>query len=109
VSELTGSDGYQVRVEPLGMTVVCRPGERLMRAAQRAGFRWPTLCGGDALCGVCYVRVTQSEGELPALSAKEADGLKLVSPHLRKPNVRLACQLPVLQDMTVERIGVVAP
>lgn len=100
---------FTVRVEPLGVNIQCRRGEPLMRAALRAGYRWPTVCGGDARCAVCFVRVMASGGELSPITPKEAQGLKLIAPHRRGTDVRLACQLPVFNDMTVVRPGVVPP
>jgi 2Fe-2S ferredoxin len=102
-----GNDIHRVWIEPAKVKIGCAHGEPLMRAAMRARLRWPTLCGGNALCGVCFVKVINCKGDLPTITVKEASGLKLVPLHLMNPNVRLACQLPVTRDMTVERTGVV--
>ena len=40
-----------VRVEPAGVDIPVDDGETLMAAAVRAGYRWPTVCGGQAQCG----------------------------------------------------------
>ena len=95
-----------VRIEPLGEVVYPLPGERLMRAAQRAGLYWPTLCNGALLCGACHVRVVVASEPLAPPSALELQVLKLVPVHKQGPSVRLACQLVPKGEMTVERAGV---
>ena len=97
----------RVRVEPLGETLIVRPGEPLMRAAARQGLRWPTICKGSGLCGACYVRVVEADEALEPPSKRESATLKLVPPHMRGPEVRLACQLVPRGTMSVERVGVV--
>ncbi len=98
-----------VRIEPLGEVVFPRPGEPLMRAAQRAGLHWPTLCNGASLCGACHVRVVAASEPLAPPSARELQGLKLVPVYKQGPSVRLACQLVPKGEMTVERAGVARP
>jgi 2Fe-2S ferredoxin len=95
-----------VRVEPLGRTIETRQGEPLMRAARRAGLRWPTICNGVALCGTCHCRVLAHSQPLAPPSAKELAGLVLVPPHMQGPTTRLACQFVPSGDVTVERVGV---
>ena len=57
-----------VRVEPSGITLDVRDGETVMAAARRAGYRWPTICGGLADCGACALEVVESTGALRASS-----------------------------------------
>src|SRR5690606_33856559 len=38
---------HRVVVEPAGHILDVPHGETLMQAAERAGYRWPTLCHGD--------------------------------------------------------------
>jgi hypothetical protein len=38
---------YTVCVEPQGIELVARHGETVMAAAERLGWRWPTICHGD--------------------------------------------------------------
>lgn len=99
--------GFQVRVEPLGETLTVRPSETLMRAAVREGLRWPTICKGGGLCGACFVRILNAEVPAERPAKREEATLKLVPPHMRGPDVRLACQLVPRGTMTVERAGVV--
>ncbi len=52
---LTGTGTVVVRVEPLGVSIEVARGETLMAAAERQGYRWPTVCHGQALCTVCFI------------------------------------------------------
>ena len=36
-----------IRVEPSGIEINANPDETIMEAAIRAGYKWPTVCGGD--------------------------------------------------------------
>ena len=78
-----------------------------MRAAQRSGLRWPTICNGAALYGVCHMRVVDADHPLPAPGKREAAGLKLGPPHLQGRCVRLACQAVPAESPTVEKLSVV--
>ena len=97
----------RVRVEPLGVTFELRPGESLMAAAQRDGYYWPTICGGDAQCNRCVVRVVEGAGLLPA-SETELAGLRNVRWRVGGEDLteRLACQLRADGDAIVEKRGV---
>ncbi len=98
---------YPVRVEPLGALFQARHGEPLMRAAQRNGLRWPTVCQGNGRCSICHVKIVSAEGELAPVEAQEAATLRLIPPALkREATIRLACQLPVTCALVVARAGV---
>jgi 2Fe-2S ferredoxin len=88
-----------VRVEPAGIELSVEDGETVMAAAIRSGYRWPTLCGGQAQCGVCVLKVVSS-GELPPPSTLEAGRLATVPERILDPSavLRLACQLRVDDD-----------
>jgi len=85
-----------VRVEPAAIELDVAPGETVMAAAARSGYRWPTVCGGLAECGVCVLRVVSGDG-LPPPSAVEAARLASVPERRLEPGAewRLACQLRV--------------
>jgi 2Fe-2S ferredoxin len=85
-----------VRVEPAGIELDVAPGETVMGAAVRSGYRWPTVCGGLAECGVCVLRVVSGPG-LPAPQDVEAARLASVPERRVDPGAewRLACQLRV--------------
>ena len=47
-----------------------------MRAAERLGYHWPTLCHGQAECTVCWIEVEDADAFEPP-GALELKGLKL--------------------------------
>lgn len=52
-------------------------------------------CGGDATCGTCHIYIDEANTlPLPALQDYEDELLKVVAGR-RRPNSRLACQIPV--------------
>lgn len=95
-----------VRVQPSGIELELEPGETLMDAARRSGYRWPTVCGGQGTCRTCYVLVQDGAEHCSSVSAFEAEGIDAI----RRPvsgEVRLACQLGVRGgSTTVEKRGV---
>ena len=72
-------------------------GQRLVVALAEAGVDIGHRCGGYARCTTCRVRVF--EGEPDVMTAAELDKLRSGG-HLGK--IRLACQMLVEEDMTVE-------
>ena len=66
-----------------------------MGAATRLGFRWPTVCGGQAECGVCVLEVVAAPVPLAPPSAIEQVRLDSLPEIRRYPgrHHRLACQL----------------
>jgi len=100
--------GVIVRVEPAGVDLDVAPGETVMAAAVRIGYRWPTVCGGLAQCGVCVLRVVEGDG-LPPPSAVESARLESVPERRTDPDARwrLACQLQVVTPgLVVHKRGV---
>ncbi len=86
-------------------------GETLMAAAERSGYRWPTVCGGLAECGTCAVRIVGAAPDgLPPPAAPEADRLATLPDRKLHPDAgfRLACQLrPAAVDgLVVHKKGV---
>lgn len=99
----------RVRVEPSGIELAAEPGETVMAAALRAGYRWPTVCGGQAECGVCALDVVVAPGPLPAPAGEEADRIAELPEARLYPDrtYRLACRLVAVEGMTVRKRGVV--
>lgn len=76
-------------------SVSARVGQRLLEVLAQAGVNLPSACGGAGSCGLCKAQVRSGGGaagqqELAHLSRAEA-----------AKNFRLACQVPVLSDMSV--------
>jgi 2Fe-2S ferredoxin len=99
-----------VRVEPLGAELRVRTGERLMAAAERLGYRWPTLCHGQAACTTCWVEVEDPEAFEPP-APLEVKGLSLFDGRsfYAGKNIRLACQARPLRNTVVTKRGVRDP
>jgi ferredoxin, 2Fe-2S len=94
-----------VSVEPAGVVIELEPGESLLRAAQRCGYRWPTVCDGNASCGVCVAQVVSGFENCAEIGSLERE--RIVA--LNKPvdgKARLACQLTIEGPVTVHRRGV---
>jgi ferredoxin, 2Fe-2S len=101
------SDLITVRVEPAGVTIDVRPGETLMNAAERQGYRWPTLCHGQALCTACSIVLNEDNCDaFEAPEAIEQSGLALLTGRsfYKGKVVRLACQArPVAETAVIKR------
>jgi 2Fe-2S ferredoxin len=98
-----------VRVEPSGITLDVHDGETVMAAARRAGYRWPTICGGLAECGACALEVVESSEALPTASTVEGMRLNALVERRRYPDRiwRLGCQLVPNGAVVVRKTGVV--
>ena len=97
-----------VRVEPSGITLDVREGETVMAAARRAGYRWPTICGGLADCGACALEALDGADALPPPTTVEGLRLEALVERRRHPDRtwRLACQLVPTGDLVVRKTGV---
>lgn len=90
----------QVHVLPSGIDLELGADETLLAAAQRSGYRWPTVCGGRGTCRTCYVVVESGSDHCTPVAAWEAEGLATIGPTV-SGEVRLACQLHVQGGRTV--------
>lgn len=88
-----GPDGTRLRSVPTAA------GDNVFVALGRHGLQLPSNCGGGQSCGLCQVRF---RGHAPAPTS--ADRAHVDALHL-KQGYRLACNLPVRQDMEVEVPG----
>ncbi len=103
------TEGHRVHVQPAGVYIEVGEGETMMSAAQRDGYRWPSVCGGTAECTTCFVVIKSGLEAVAGPDESEEVALELV--RMRFPNnsesVRLACQLKVIDDgVEVFRPGV---
>ena len=97
-------------VTPIGVSFEAEDGDTLMRAAQRAGLSWPSVCQGQAQCGTCYAEIVSAAVPPTSPLRTEQALLKVLPPALRERGVmRLACQVKVHGPMQVRRVGVRAP
>ena len=94
-------------VEPLGASIEVRPGETLMAAAERHGYRWPTICHGQAICTACASSLKTS-GAFEPPEQLELKGLQSFAgrTYYHDKFVRLACQARPVSDTVVSKRGV---
>jgi 2Fe-2S ferredoxin len=94
-----------VLVRPLDADIEVLEGESLMRAAQRQGLWWPTVCDGNCECGTCWVVVEEGwehcSPMAPAERARLDRGMKA-----NESRARLACQVRMWGPVTVTRRSV---
>ena len=97
-----------VTVKPSGVQFTAEPGQTIMAAGQQAGYRWPTICGGNGECLVCHVEVLEHPESLSPPSDAEAKAVAGLSGGHggRGDHVRLACQAGVHGDVVVLKRGV---
>ncbi|UTA55613.1 PepSY domain-containing protein [Lysobacter soli] len=79
--------------------VAASQGETVYLALARNGLNLPSNCGGGQSCGLCEVRI---RGTAPAATA--ADRAHLTDAKL-KLGYRLACNVPVTEDLQVEAVA----
>ena len=96
-----------VRVEPSNVQITVRYGEQLMRAAERLGYYWPTICHGHAECTACWIEVDDDDAFEPPGSL-ELKGLTLFEGRsfYAGKKIRLACQARPVGDTVVTKRGV---
>jgi 2Fe-2S ferredoxin len=94
-----------VLVQPAGIRLVPGSGETVFAAAQRSGYRWPTVCGGLGTCRTCVMVVEEGREYCSSIGELEAEGLDALKE--AKDGVhRLACQTSVSGDVVVHKRGV---
>lgn len=87
----------QVRLTINGRYIAqVKTGNTLLHALAQEGIKLPTSCGGSGACAWCKCRVTKGGGriqdrELPYFALPQV-----------KAHWRLACQVKVVRDMSVE-------
>jgi len=85
----------KVTFQPSGRSVFVLRGTKIVEAAGLAGMNIETPCGGQGTCGKCRVRIT-SGATTPSETEKETFASEEIV-----EGWRLACQTPVLSDMTI--------
>lgn len=99
-----------ITVLPRNYSFEGSPEKSIMSAAREAGFRWPTICGGNADCGVCFIRLADEDVDaLSPMTEVEKAGLEMVLPRFPQlaPGVlRLACQARPYRPVRMHKLGV---
>jgi adenylate cyclase len=89
----------RVRVTyPGGRVIEVPPGGTLLEISRGAGIPHASVCGGRGRCSTCRVRVNLGLEHQPAASPDERRVLNRVA---APPNVRLACQLRPVAELSV--------
>ena len=104
--------GPVVHVERIGIDLELRPGETIIEAAWRYGYRWPTVCYGQADCTMCHVEVQSGAEHLSPVEDEEREALEQRLPGARRRDlsrIRLACRAQATGDVTVRKSGVRPP
>jgi ferredoxin len=97
----------RLRVRPSGIEFDVGLDESVFSAAERHGYRWPTVCGGVGSCTTCFAVVVEGAENSSGVSRFEREGLSRIDlPPDIAGEVRLACQLTISGDVTVVRSGV---
>jgi 2Fe-2S ferredoxin len=95
-----------VRVEPAGLDIDVADAESVMHAAERQGYRWPTVCHGQAVCTTCAFEVVDGAEHLAPPQPLERAALAQSPVAQASPGARLACQARVTGPVTVHKRGV---
>jgi ferredoxin, 2Fe-2S len=105
---MSDESGFVVRVEPSDASIEVRKGETLMAAAERQGYRWPTVCHGQALCTACSIVLDDDLEAFEPAGPLELTGLELLRGRsfYEGKVVRLACQAVVVASTVVTKRGV---
>ena len=100
----------RVTIRPKDIVIEVPDGVTIMKAAQDAGYYWPTTCGGEGRCTTCAcVVVSGMEHLSPRGRSEERVLVDERGPGVLEQAVRLACQAQVHGEVEVEKPGVRPP
>jgi 2Fe-2S ferredoxin len=102
----------RIRILPLDVEIAADIDETVMGAAQRAGYYWPTTCGGEGRCTTCACEVIEGAAALVAMGRAEQKSLVYErGESVLRTATRLACQARVTGDgpIVVRKPGVRRP
>lgn len=85
-----------VRFEPDGIEIEVAKGTTILRAAEQAGAKLGSACGGVCACSTCHVYVKDGFDDLSDVEDKEEDVLD--KSFDVRPNSRLACRAKLAAD-----------
>lgn len=90
--------GFVVRHAPSGKLISARPGQTVLESLREAGIQHTAICGGRGRCTTCKIRIAKSHSALAEPEELELRALKRIG---AASDIRLACQLRPLQDVTI--------
>jgi class 3 adenylate cyclase len=91
----------KVKSVPDDLEFEINPGETLLDAALRLGVAFAHACGGRARCSTCRIWVTEGLDGCSQRTEREAAMAERLG---FSPEVRLACQLKPVADISVRRL-----
>lgn len=94
---------HTVKIEPGDREVSVGQDQTLLKILQEEGYPIQSTCGGEGLCGTCWVQIKRGCPE-----PTEADK-RFFSEKELKDGIRLSCRIQVLRDMVVQIPNVVQP
>ncbi len=83
---------------PNDMQVKVNQGATVLEASQTGDIPHASVCGGRGRCSTCRIRIVSGGDQLAPPSDQELSVLKRVG---ATENTRLACQVPVIGDLSV--------
>ena len=96
VETKVGKAMSRVRFEPDGVEIAVPPGTTILQAAQAAGAKLGSACGGACACSTCHVYVDEGLEGLSEIRENEEDILDKAFDVRRSS--RLGCQAKLMQD-----------
>ncbi len=85
-----------VRFEPDGIEIEVPAGTTILQAAEKAGAKLGSACGGVCACSTCHVYVKEGLDELSEMEDREADALDKAFDV--RPDSRLGCQARLAEE-----------
>jgi 2Fe-2S ferredoxin len=92
----------RITFEPDGKSAEVAPGTSLLDAAEAAGVKLPSNCGGVCACTTCHVWIERGAESLSEIAEREDD--KLQEAAGLSAHSRLGCQARVGEGDVVVRI-----
>ena len=87
-----------IRFLPSNLSIEIEPGTNLAEAAASVGLPIAQACGSEGICARCGVTVVDGQDGLPP---EQEDEVQAKKRNRISPELRLACRLKPLQDLTV--------
>lgn len=94
---------HTVKIEPGDRKISVSQDQTLLKILREEGYPIQSTCGGEGLCGTCWVQIKKGCPE-----PTEADKRFFNQKEL-KDGIRLSCMIRVLQDMVVQVPNVAQP
>lgn len=89
---------HTVRFLPSGLSVRVPAGTTLLEAARSADLPVASACGAVAVCARCGLQVLEGRETLEEESERE---VRIKARNRIDPELRLACQIPLHNDLVV--------